>query len=94
MTEEGLLQLEAWARDGLTDEQIAANIGISRSTLNEWKKKYSDISDTLKRGKEVVDIQVENAQQIGCQLLKKTQVSNAITVAMAERSIIWLFWLP
>lgn len=61
LTEEGLLQLESWARDGLTDEQIAANIGISRSTLNEWKKKYSDISDTLKRGKEVVDIQVENA---------------------------------
>lgn len=27
----------------------------------EWKKKYSDISDTLKKGKEVVDRQVENA---------------------------------
>lgn len=61
LTEEGLLQLEAWARDGLTDEQIAHNMDISRSTLNEWKKKYPDISDTLKRGKEVVDIQVENA---------------------------------
>lgn len=61
LTEEGLLKLESWARDGLTDEQIAANIGISRSTLNEWKKKYSDISDTLKRGKDVVDVQVENA---------------------------------
>lgn len=61
LTEEGLLQLEAWARKGLTDEQIAANIGISRSTLNEWKNRFSDISDTLKRGKEIVDIQVENA---------------------------------
>ncbi len=61
LTEEGLLQLEAWARNGLTDEQIASNIGIHRDTLNEWKKKYSDISDTLKRGKEVIDIQVENA---------------------------------
>ena len=50
LTEEGLLQLEAWARNGLTDEQIAANIGICRDTLIEWKKKYSDISDTLKRG--------------------------------------------
>lgn len=58
---EGLIKLEGWARDGLTDEQIAQNIGISRSTLNEWKKKYSDISDALKRGKEVVDLQVENA---------------------------------
>lgn len=53
--------IEGWARDGLTEEQIAANMGISRSTLSEWKKKHSDISDTLKRGKEVVDRQVENA---------------------------------
>lgn len=58
---EGLLKIESWARDGLTDEQIAENMGISRSTLNEWKKKYPDISDTLKRGKDIVDIQVENA---------------------------------
>ena len=61
LTPEGLLKLEGWARDGLTDEQIAENMGIHRDTLNEWKKKYSDISDTLKRGKDVVDIQVENA---------------------------------
>lgn len=58
---EGLLLLEGWARDGLTDEQISNNIGISRSTLAEWKKKYEDIADTLKKGKEVVDYQVENA---------------------------------
>ena len=58
---ESLILLEGWARDGLTDEQISKKIGISRSTLNDWKAKYSDISDTLKRGKEVVDIQVENA---------------------------------
>lgn len=61
LTPEGLLLLEGWARDGLTDEQIANNIGISRSTLAVWKKKYEDISDTLKKGKEVVDYQVENA---------------------------------
>ena len=61
LTEEGLLLLEGWARDGLTDEQIAHNIGISRSTLYEWKDRYSDISDTLKKGKDVVDRQVENS---------------------------------
>ncbi|WP_354314630.1 helix-turn-helix domain-containing protein [Sporosarcina psychrophila] len=73
---EGLIKIEGWARDGLTDEQIAANIGISRSTLNEWKKKYSDISDTLKRGKEVVDRQVENAllkRALGYQYNEVTQ---------------------
>ncbi|MFS8601163.1 helix-turn-helix domain-containing protein [Priestia megaterium] len=59
--EEGLVLLEGWARSGLTDEQIAHNVGISRSTLNDWKKRYPDISDALKKGKEVVDLQVENA---------------------------------
>ena len=53
--------MQAWARDGLTDEQIAKNMGISRSTLNEWRNKYPDISDTLKKGKEIVDIVTENA---------------------------------
>lgn len=61
LTDEGLIKLEGWARDGLTDEQIATNMAISPSTLYEWKKKYSEISESLKRGKEVVDRQVENA---------------------------------
>lgn len=61
LTPEGLLKLQGWAVDGLTDEQIADNMGISRSTLNEWKKKYSDISDTLKKNKEIADRNVENA---------------------------------
>ena len=61
LKQDKLTLLEAWARDGLTNEQIAHNIGISRSTLNEWKKKYPDISDTLKKEKEIVDYEVENA---------------------------------
>lgn len=61
LKDDKLILIEGWARDGLTDEQIAENMGISRSTLNMWKKKFSDISDTLKKGKEVVDRQVENA---------------------------------
>ncbi|UPQ86413.1 helix-turn-helix domain-containing protein [Ignavigranum ruoffiae] len=61
ITEEGLTELEGMARDGLTDKQIAHNLGIVESTLYEWKNKYTDISEALKRGKEVIDRQVENA---------------------------------
>ena len=61
LTPEGLIKLEGWARDGLTDEQIASNMGVGYSTLQTWKSKYQDIQDTLKRGKEVVDYEVENA---------------------------------
>lgn len=58
---EGLTKIAGWARDGLTDEQIAQNMGISRSTLNDWKTKYPDISDTLKKEKDVADRVVENS---------------------------------
>ena len=61
LTPEGLVLLEGWARDGLADEQIAHNMGIASSTLYDWKKRYSEISEPLKRGKGVVDRQVENA---------------------------------
>ena len=50
--------LAAWARDGLTDKEIAERMGIARSTLNLWKKKFSVISDALKKGKEITDIEV------------------------------------
>ena len=58
---DNLLRLQAWTRDGATDAEIASHIGISRDTLYSWKKKYPDFSDALKRGKEVIDIEVENA---------------------------------
>lgn len=55
------LLLEAWARDGLTDEQIAANMGINVRTLYLWKKRNIQIFQSLKVGKGVADIEVENA---------------------------------
>lgn len=62
---ENLLLLEDWARQGLVDEQIAKNMGVSEGTLYNYKKKYPEIKEALRKGKEVVDIEVENA------LLKK-----------------------
>lgn len=65
LEDDKLVLLESWARDGLTNEQIANNIGINVKTLYEWKNKNSKICDVLKKGREVVDYEVENA------LLKK-----------------------
>ena len=50
---DGLLLLEGWARDGLTVEQIAHNMGITAKTLYEWKNAHSEICEALKKGKEV-----------------------------------------
>ena len=61
LTDEGLIKLEGWARDGLTNQQIADNMKINPDTLYRWIKMYSEISETLKRNKDVIDRQVENA---------------------------------
>lgn len=65
LTPDGLLLLEGWARDGLTDEQIARKIGINPATLYKWLDKYGEIGKAIKKGKAPVDVEVENA------LLKK-----------------------
>lgn len=61
LTEDGLLRLESWARDGLTDEQIAKNMGINVATLYTYKNKYNEISEAIKKGKRPIDFEIENA---------------------------------
>lgn len=75
---DGLTLLEGWARDGLTDEQIAHNMGISAKTLYEWKKSHGKICEALKKGKDVVDYEVENA------LLEQARGGNTTAI---------IFWL-
>lgn len=61
LTSDGLLRVKGWARDGLTDEQIAHNMGCSYSTFRLWLGQYSALSAAVKEGKAPVDIEVENA---------------------------------
>jgi len=56
-----LILVEGWARDGLTNEQIAEKLGINPDTLYKYQKEYTEFSEALKKGKEVVDYEVENA---------------------------------
>ena len=61
LTEDGLLRIQGWARDGLIEKQIAKNMGVSLSTLKIWKTRFDDLAEALRKGKEVVDREVENA---------------------------------
>lgn len=54
-------KIEEWAKMGLTDRQIANNLGIARSTFEKYKSISKDLMDTLKRGKKVSNYEVENA---------------------------------
>ena len=84
LTEDKLTLLTGWARQGLTNEQIANNMGINVSTLYDYINKYNEISNALKKGKEVVDFEVENAllkRALGYKYVEvtKEQVKNPIT---------------
>lgn len=52
---------EGYAREGFTDEQIAAKLGIHKDTFYQYQKRYPDFSDSIKRGKAPVDTEVENS---------------------------------
>lgn len=53
--------MQGWARDGLTDEQICHKIGIHVATLCDWKNRFPQLDEALKKGKAPVDQEVENA---------------------------------
>ena len=61
LTSKGLELIAGWARQGLSDEQIAGNMGIDARTLYRWKKKYGQFCRCLEENKDIADIQVENA---------------------------------
>lgn len=61
LEEDKLKLLEGWARNGLTNDQIAKNIGVNPKTIYDWMNKEPKIKQALKKGKEVVDLEVENA---------------------------------
>ena len=104
ITEEGLLKIEGWARDGLTDKQIAENIGVAYSTFRDWIKRFPALSAPLKRGKEVIDRQVENAllkRALGYEYVETTKeltdlgltVTKQVTKQVAPDTTSQIFWL-
>ena len=58
---DNLLLLQGWARDGLTLEQIAHNMGINQATLYTWRKEHSEIDKVLQKSREICYYEVENA---------------------------------
>ena len=67
---DSLVLLESWAREGLTDEDIAEKIGITVRTFYRWQKYIvtdangeitQPIKEALKKGKELPDAKVEQS---------------------------------
>lgn len=56
-----LALIKGWARDGLSEQQIATNLKVAYSTFREYKKKNSALSAALKENKESANYEVKNS---------------------------------
>lgn len=65
--------IQGWKRNGLTDRQIAKNLGVAYSTFNKYKAENKVIQEALMYGKEEANLTVENAlfrKAVGCTIRK------------------------
>lgn len=49
------------AEQGMTDEQISSELGVSTQTYYNWQNKYREFLESIRDGKENKDAMVENA---------------------------------
>ena len=73
-----LEEIKDWVRNGATDKVIAERLGISEDSFYEYKKKFPEFSEVIKKNKEICDAEVESA-------LHKAAVGGNITAM--------IFWL-
>lgn len=88
--------IAGWAKNGLSHEQIARNLGVAESTFYEYKKLYPELAEALKRGAEDAILEVENAlfknacgfyydEEVACKngtVVKVTKYSKPNTTSM------------
>lgn len=61
LKEENLELIKGWCRNGLSIEQVAYNMCISKDTLIDWRKRFPEIMDAMKIGREAADLIIQNA---------------------------------
>lgn len=80
ITEDGLMLIECWSRDGYTIEDIANKIGVNPKTLYDWRSQYPEIEQALRNGREIIDYKVENALLKSALGYKKKEVKVTTTM--------------
>lgn len=65
--------IRQWRRDGLSQEQVAANMGISHSTLKRWGTRNAEFKDAYRNGKLEAIAMVESRFFANAVRSKRTQ---------------------
>ena len=54
-------EITEWLRNGATEKQIAANLGITQDTFYKYKSSKTEFSELIKKGRESLVIQLRSA---------------------------------
>lgn len=101
LSEEGLTKISGWARDGLTDEEIAKKCQVSARTFAGWKTRFPQLGAILKQGKDYVDRKVEQSllkRALGFSYEEKTYgkdgtLTKCVTKMVVPDTTAIIFWL-
>lgn len=69
---------EGYARRGLSDSDIAKNLGISLQSYYDYQKKFPEFLEAIRRGKRPANIIVENALYKRCVGFEYDEVTQEI----------------
>lgn len=56
-----LSKITEWSKSGATDEEICTALGIAQSTFYDYKKKYPELSEALRTGRQNVVLTIKAA---------------------------------
>lgn len=87
LTEDGLLILKDYAREGLHDGQIADAIGVTRESLSRWKRRFPELDAALKEGRKPVKVKVEDAFYSRCEWRQVEDITQEIVTDPAGKLI-------
>ena len=79
--------IHGWAVRGVSNDEIAKNLGMCRSAFYNMKSKHKEVQEALSLGKEVADIMVEDAlfkRACGYTAVEETTTYNEDGVAIGK----------
>lgn len=90
----------AMARQGATDREIAAQLGITTTTIYVWMRRYPYFADAIKQGKVYFDERVERSlgvRAIGYEQSVEKVFANGTRMTVVEQvppdTVAQIFWL-
>ena len=90
-------KLAYWmAHAGLTDAQMAEELGVTPQTIGNWKNEHAEFLEALKRGKEVPDDQVVAAllrKALGYEYEEVNEKFGVTTKVQHPDTTACIFWL-